>query len=43
MSNSKFKFQMYKYLQENISNIYSEAKKLLTKLAYLKIYEVNLV
>lgn len=26
MSNSKFKFQMYKHLQENIPNIYSEAK-----------------
>lgn len=27
MSSYKFKFQMYKHLQENIPNIYSEAKK----------------
>jgi len=27
MSDLKFKFQMYKHLQENIPNIYSEAKK----------------
>jgi len=27
MSDFKFKFQMYKHLQENIPNIYSEAKK----------------